>query len=57
MDYFEAHLRTEQAQTGSEKVSCHYPVCEAAGLLLPVQVDTSFHIKSTDPTDRIDLNI
>jgi hypothetical protein len=49
MDHVETHLRREQAQTGSEKVSCRHPVCEAAGLVLHVQVDTSCHIKSTDP--------
>jgi hypothetical protein len=34
MDHIEARLRREQAETGSEKVSCRHLVCKAEGLVL-----------------------
>jgi hypothetical protein len=46
MDHVEAHLRREQAETGSKKVKCRHPVCEVAGLILKHVMDFKNHVES-----------
>lgn len=46
MDHVEAHLRREQAETGSEKVRCRHPLCEAAGLVLKHVSHFKNHVQS-----------
>ncbi|KIN00073.1 hypothetical protein OIDMADRAFT_55964 [Oidiodendron maius Zn] len=45
MDYVEAHLCREKAETGSEKVRCRHPVCKSARLVLEDVHDFKNHVK------------